>query len=38
MRANVDNIFDRFGWSVGGSGFFVPNGPRRYSMSIAADI
>ena len=38
VRANVDNIFDRFGWSVGGSGFFLPNGPRRYSLSVAADI
>lgn len=38
VRANVDNIFDKFGWNVGGSGFFIPNGPRRYSLSVAADI
>jgi iron complex outermembrane receptor protein len=38
VRANVDNIFDTFGWNVGGSGFFVPNGPRRYSLSVAADL
>ena len=36
-RATVDNIFDKFGWAVGGSGFFVPNAPRRFSMVIAAD-
>ena len=38
IRANVDNIFDRFGWNVTGSGFFMPNGPRRYSMTVAADF
>ena len=38
IRANVDNLFDRFGWSVTGSGFFLPNGPRRYSMTVAADF
>lgn len=38
VRANVDNIFDTFGWNVAGSGFFIPNGPRRYSLSVAADI
>ena len=38
VRANVDNLFDKFGWGVGGSGFFIPNGARRYSMSVAADI
>jgi iron complex outermembrane receptor protein len=38
IRANIDNLFDRFGWAVTGSGFFLPNGPRRYSMTIAADF
>jgi iron complex outermembrane receptor protein len=38
IRANVDNMFDRFGWNVTGSGFFIPNGPRRYSMTVAADF
>jgi iron complex outermembrane receptor protein len=38
VRANVDNIFNTFGWNNGGGGFFMPNGPRRYSLSLAADI
>ena len=38
VRANVDNIFDRYGWNVTGSGFFMPNGPRRYSLTVAADF
>lgn len=38
IRANVDNVFDTFGWAVGGSGYFVPNGQRRFSLSIAADL
>jgi len=38
FRATVDNLFNKFGWNVGGSGFFVTNGARRVSLSIAADI
>jgi iron complex outermembrane recepter protein len=38
LRANVDNIFNKFGWNVSGSGFFIPNGSRRYSLSLAADL
>ena len=38
VRAQVGNLFNRFGWNVGGSGFFVPNGARRFSLSIAADV
>jgi iron complex outermembrane recepter protein len=38
LRFNVDNIFNVFGWNVGGSGFFVPNGSRRYSLSLSADL
>jgi iron complex outermembrane recepter protein len=38
IRANVDNLFNTFGWNVGGSGFFVPNGARRYSLSLSADL
>lgn len=38
VRANVDNIFNKFGWNVGGGGFFLPNGARRYSLSLAADL
>lgn len=38
IRANVDNIFNKFGWNVGGSGFYVPNGTRRLTLSLAADF
>ena len=38
LRANVDNIFNKFGWNVGGGGFFIPNGARRYSLTLAADL
>ncbi|UVO54592.1 TonB-dependent receptor domain-containing protein [Sphingomonas sp. SUN039] len=38
LRALVGNVTNTFGWNVGGSGFFVPNGARRLSLSIAADI
>ena len=38
IRGSVDNIFNKFGWNVGGSGFFVPNGSRRYSLTLATDL
>ncbi len=38
VRAQVGNVTNTFGWNVGGSGFFVPNGARRFSLSIAADV
>lgn len=38
LRFTVDNVTNTFGWNVGGSGFFVPNGARRYTVSLAADI
>lgn len=38
IRGTVDNIFNKFGWNVGGSGFFVPNGSRRYSLTLATDL
>jgi iron complex outermembrane receptor protein len=38
IRGTVDNIFNKFGWGVGGSGFFVPNGSRRYSLTLATDL
>lgn len=38
LRVNVQNVTNTFGWSVGGSGFFVPNGSRRYALSLAADL
>ena len=38
VRAAIGNVANTFGWNVGGSGYFVPNGSRRFSLSIAADI
>ncbi|WP_219893490.1 TonB-dependent receptor [Aquisediminimonas profunda] len=38
IRGTVDNIFNKFGWNAGGSGFFVPNGSRRYSLTLATDL
>lgn len=38
FRANLDNLFDNFGWGVGGSGFFVPNAGRRFTLTAAADF
>jgi iron complex outermembrane recepter protein len=38
VRALVGNVTNTFGWNVFGSGIFVPNGARRFSVSIAADI
>lgn len=38
VRASVDNVTNTFGWAVGSSGFFVPNGARRYTLSLAADL
>ncbi len=38
VRALVGNVTNTFGWNVGSSGFFVANGARRFSLSLAADI
>ena len=38
IRAQVANVTNTFGWNVFGSGIFVPNGSRRFSLSVAADI
>ena len=38
VRATVDNIFDKFGWNVTGGGAFIPNAPRRFSATVAADF
>jgi iron complex outermembrane receptor protein len=38
FRAQVANVTNTFGWNNGSSGFFVPNGARRFSLSLAADI
>jgi iron complex outermembrane recepter protein len=38
LRLQVQNVTNTFGWNVGSSGFFVPNGARRWLMVVAADI
>jgi len=38
FRAQVANVTNTFGWSNGSSGFYVPNGARRWSIGLAADI
>ncbi len=38
LRAQVQNVFNKYGWNIGSSGFFVPNGSRRYLLELAADI
>ena len=38
VRAQLSNIFDRYGWSVIGGGAYVYNSPRRFEMYLAADL
>ncbi|MEZ0242045.1 MAG: TonB-dependent receptor [Sphingomonas sp.] len=38
FRFQVANVTNTFGWNNGSSGFYVPNGSRRFSLSIGADI
>jgi iron complex outermembrane receptor protein len=38
LRWQVQNVTNKFGWNNGSSGFFVPNGSRRYVLSLAADF
>ena len=38
IRAQVGNIFNNYGYGVGGSGFFVYNQPRRLSVTLTTDI
>jgi iron complex outermembrane receptor protein len=37
LRAQVQNVMNTFGWNNGGSGYFIPNGSRRFLFSMAAD-
>jgi iron complex outermembrane receptor protein len=37
-RAVVGNVFNNYGFSTGGSGFFIYNVPRRFTFSITADF
>jgi iron complex outermembrane recepter protein len=38
FRFTVGNVTNTFGYNVTGSGGFVVNGARRYSLSLAADL
>jgi len=38
FRWQVQNITNVFGWNNGSSGYFTPNGSRRWLVSLAADI
>ncbi|MBO9712615.1 TonB-dependent receptor [Sphingomonas sp.] len=38
VHATVANVFGVFGWNNTASGFYIPNGNRRYSLTVAADI
>jgi iron complex outermembrane receptor protein len=38
LRFYVGNVFDTFGWRTNSSAVFVVNGPRRFSISLAADF
>jgi iron complex outermembrane receptor protein len=38
FRWQVQNLTDTFGWNNGSSGYFTPNGSRRWLVSLAADI
>jgi iron complex outermembrane receptor protein len=38
LRAQLSNIFDRYGWTVIGGGAYVYNAPRRFTVYLAADL
>lgn len=38
LRAQVGNIFDRYGWVVNRGGSYVYNQPRRFTMYLATDL
>jgi iron complex outermembrane recepter protein len=38
LRFTVNNIFNTFGWNSGGSGFFLPNGSRRFTLALSTDL
>lgn len=38
VRGQVQNVTGKYGWNNGSSGYFVPNGSRRYLLEIAADL
>lgn len=38
LRMQLNNVFDRFGWVVQGSGVYAYNAPRRFTVYVAADL
>lgn len=38
VRAQIGNLFNRFGYGVGGSGSYVYNTQRRFTLTLAADF
>lgn len=38
VRAQVGNVFDNYGFGIGGGGLIVYNLPRRLTINVAADI
>jgi iron complex outermembrane receptor protein len=38
LRWQVQNVTNKFGWNNGNSGYFTPNGSRRWLLSLAADV
>ena len=38
LRFTVANVTNTFGYNVGGSGFFIPNGTRRFLLALSADL
>ena len=38
LRAQLSNMFDRYGWSVISGGAYVYNAPRRLTLEFAADL
>lgn len=38
LRAQVSNIFNNYGFGVGGGGLLVYNLPRRFQINLAADL
>lgn len=38
LRAQVANVTNTFGWSNAGSGLYVPNGVRRFALTLATDV
>jgi iron complex outermembrane receptor protein len=38
LRAQVQNIFDRYGWNMVAGGAYLYNAPRRFQVYLAADL